>query len=101
MVDKLSKAAHGYLNWEHEAVDRAEFALVRDSVEITGSTLSKQVAILEAAGYVGVDKGRVGRRPRTWLYLTDLGRDALLRRLTALQDIASLSATIPARTRRG
>lgn len=82
-----------------EAADRAEFALVRDSVEITDSALSKQVATLEAAGYVGVDKGRAGRRPRIWLYLTDLGRDALIRHLTALQDIASLSATIPARAR--
>jgi hypothetical protein len=43
-------------------VERAEFALVRDTVEITDPMLSKQVALLEAAGYVGVDKGRAGRR---------------------------------------
>lgn len=35
--------------------------------------LSKQVALLERAGYVRVEKGRVGRRPRTWLSLTDEG----------------------------
>jgi DNA-binding MarR family transcriptional regulator len=78
-----------------DGVDRAEFALVRDSVEVTDSALSKQVATLEAAGYVGVDKGRVGRRPRTWLHLTDLGRGALSRHLTALQNIASLPVTTP------
>ena len=37
-------------------VDRAEFGLIRDSVDISDSMLSKQIALLEAAGYVGVDK---------------------------------------------
>lgn len=70
-----------------DGVDRAEFALVRDSVEISDSVLSKQVAALEAAGYVGVEKGRVGRRPRTWLFLTDTGRAALAQHVTALRAI--------------
>ncbi len=69
-------------------VDRAEFALVRDSVEISDSVLSKQVAVLEEAGYVDVEKGRVGRRPRTWLRLTDAGRSTLAQHVAALQDIA-------------
>lgn len=69
-------------------VDRAEFSLVRDSVEITDSVLSKQVAALEEAGYVDVEKGRVGRRPRTWLRLTDAGRATLAQHVAALQDIA-------------
>jgi DNA-binding MarR family transcriptional regulator len=71
-------------------VEKAEFAAVRDSVEITAPTLSKQVALLEGAGYVGVEKGRVGRQPRTWLSLTDAGRDAYARHLTALRRIAGL-----------
>ena len=54
-------------------MERAEFALVRDSVEITDSALSKQCALLESIGYVEVTKGRVGRRPRTWLALTPPG----------------------------
>lgn len=72
-----------------QGVQRAEFALVRDSVEITDSALSKQVATLETAGYVDVTKGRVGRRPRTWLSLTAAGRDALARHLSALSAIAA------------
>lgn len=71
-----------------DGVDRAEFALIRDAVEITDSALSKQAAVLEAAGYLGVDKGRVGCRPRTWLRLTTTGRQALTRHLRALEDIA-------------
>jgi DNA-binding MarR family transcriptional regulator len=70
-------------------VGRAEFALVRDSVEITDPMLSKQVAMLEAAGYVGVDKGRVGRRTRTWLNLTPDGQTAYRRHLAALRAIVS------------
>ena len=72
-------------------MEKAEFAAVRDSVEITAPTLSEQVALLEGAGYVGVEKGRVGRQPRTWLLLTDAGREAYTRHLAALRRIAGLS----------
>jgi len=69
-------------------VERAEFALVRDSVEVTDSMLSKQAAQLEEAGYLQIDKGRVGRRPRTWLQLTADGVEVYRRHVRALQAIA-------------
>ena len=69
-------------------VARAEFALVREAVEITDAMLSKQVALLESAGYVGVDKGRVGRRTRTWLNLTEEGRAVYAKHVAALEAIA-------------
>lgn len=69
-------------------VDKAEFSFVRDAVEITDSALSKQVAVLEQAGYVVVTKGYVGRRPRTWLALSAEGRSAFQRHLAALAEIA-------------
>jgi DNA-binding MarR family transcriptional regulator len=50
--------------------------------------LSKQVALLEQAGYIGVEKGRVGRRTRTWLHLTPSGRETLDRHVAALRAIA-------------
>jgi len=65
-------------------VDEAEFATVRDTIEVSDPVLSKQVGVLETAGYVKAKKGYVGRRPRTWLSLTDEGRAALGRHLTAL-----------------
>ncbi|WP_404352808.1 transcriptional regulator [Phycicoccus jejuensis] len=68
--------------------DEAEFALVRDEVEVSDSVLSKQVSALEQAGYVKVRKGYVGKRPRTWLSLTRAGRDAWQAHLAALRDIA-------------
>src|SRR3954471_9787720 len=72
-------------------VQHAEFAVVRDSVEISDAMLSKQVALLEKAGYVHVEKGRVGRRPRTWLSLTDEGIAAYEKHVAALRAIAGLT----------
>ncbi|KAA0917938.1 transcriptional regulator [Dietzia sp. ANT_WB102] len=69
-------------------VDDAEFATIRDAVEVTDSTLSKQAAVLEKAGYVKVRKGYVGKRPRTWLSLTRGGRRAYESHLAALRAIA-------------
>ncbi|OKH98092.1 ArsR family transcriptional regulator [Streptomyces sp. CB02923] len=70
-------------------VERAEFAVVRDLIEVSDSALSKQAAMLEAAGWVAVSKGRAGRRPRTWLALTAEGRTVYERHLTALRAIAA------------
>ncbi|MER7183538.1 transcriptional regulator [Streptomyces hyaluromycini] len=67
----------------------ADFALVRDRCELSDSALSKITRTLEEAGYVGVRKGRVSRKPRTWLYLTAEGADALAAHLDALHAIAA------------
>ena len=69
-------------------VDEAEFGVVRDVVEISDSTLSKQVSVLEGAGYVKVRKGYIGKRPRTWLSLTKVGRRAYTAHLDALRAIS-------------
>lgn len=71
------------------AAEQAEFGFVRDLVEVTASVLSKQVSLLEEAGYVAVRKGYVGKRPRTWLALTPAGRAAFQEHLAVLQEIAS------------
>lgn len=69
-------------------MDEAEFAHVRDTVEVTDSVLSKQAAALETAGYVKIRKGYIGKRPRTWLSLTPEGRRAYTAHLGALRAIA-------------
>nr|WP_269449692.1 transcriptional regulator [Auraticoccus cholistanensis] len=69
-------------------VERAEFALVRDAVEVSDSQLSKQAATLETAGYLQITKGHVGKRPRTWFALTPAGREAFETHLTTLRRIA-------------
>jgi DNA-binding MarR family transcriptional regulator len=80
------------------AVDEADFASIRDSLAISDSNLSKQLSILEDAGYVRVRKAFVGKRPRTHLAVSGKGRDALRVHMKALRDIADLAS--PAATRR-
>ncbi|GAB3958395.1 hypothetical protein GCM10029978_003240 [Actinoallomurus acanthiterrae] len=70
------------------AAEKAEFGYVRDTVEVSDSVLSKQVAVLEKAGYVKVTKGYVGKRPRTWLALTPDGQASFKAHCQALRAIA-------------
>lgn len=64
-----------------------EFPLLRDTIEASDSLLSKHMTILEHAGYVTVTKGHVGKRPRTWLSLTEQGREAYNAYLGALRNL--------------
>ena len=64
------------------------FREVRDAVEISDSVLSKQVSLLEAAGYVSVGKAFVGKTPRTSITLTKQGRSVWDAHLDALRRIA-------------
>jgi len=75
------------------AVERAEFGFVRDRVEISDSLLSRSVATLEHAGYVRVEKGYVGKHPRTWLALTPEGRAAFDAHVAALRAIIAAGDT--------
>jgi DNA-binding MarR family transcriptional regulator len=69
-------------------VAEAEFGFVRETVQISAATLSKQATVLETSGYLAMRKGYVGKRPRTWLSLTPAGRSALGAHLAALRAIA-------------
>lgn len=71
----------------------AEFSFVRDTLEISDSSLSKHASALEAAGYVEIRKGHVGKRPRTWLQLTDAGRAAFKTYVETLQQIVRAPLT--------
>ena len=67
----------------------AEFAFVRDAVRLSDSALSKRISSLSDTGYVEVRKGYVGKRPRTWVSLSELGRVALRAHIAKLQQIAT------------
>ena len=71
------------------AAEKAEFAFVRDNVEVSDSVMSKQMSLLEDVGYVRIKKGFVGKRPRTWLSLTRKGREVFERHLKAVREIAA------------
>jgi len=68
-------------------VGRADFAYLRDALELTDGNLSRNLGKLEEAGYVRPEKVIEGRRPRTWLEATTAGRAALAAELAALREL--------------
>jgi DNA-binding MarR family transcriptional regulator len=71
------------------ATDEAEFALVREETGVSESVLSKQVKLLEEAGYVAVRKATMASRQRTWLALTKAGRAVFAAHMQALSALAA------------
>lgn len=69
----------------------AEFGWVRDSAGLSDSALSKQITNLAGSGYVEVKKGYVGKRPRTWLNLSESGHRTLRAHVAALHRIVERS----------
>ena len=74
------------------AADEAEFAVVREETGVSESVLSKQVKLLEEAGYVRVRKATLASRQRTWLALTAAGRTAFAAHMQALTRLAQTAA---------
>jgi len=75
------------------ASEWAEFKFIRDSVGLSDSALSKQLATLEQAGYVEMGRGFVGKRPRTSARLTTAGRAAFEQHVAALQEMVVRSGS--------
>jgi DNA-binding transcriptional ArsR family regulator len=73
------------------ATEWADFKFIRDTIELSDSALSKQLTILEEAGYVEIRKGFVGKRPRTSARLSRAGRTAFESHVAALQEIVARS----------
>ncbi len=72
-------------------LEEAEFQLLRGTIGVSDSLLSKQIRQLEDAGYVELRKGAANGRPRTWIRLTGRGRKAFTAHVAALREIASLA----------
>lgn len=68
-------------------IDSASFAELKAAVGLTDGNLSVHLRILEDAGYVAIDKGYVGRKPRTDVRLVPRGRKAFQAYLAVLERI--------------
>ncbi|MBB6174778.1 DNA-binding MarR family transcriptional regulator [Nocardiopsis mwathae] len=73
-------------------LDRAEFRMLRDTVEVSDSALSQHLTTLEQADYIIVTKAQKGRRTTTWVSLTPTGREAFRHHLQTLNRIAQQPA---------
>lgn len=71
------------------ASESAELAYLRERLGVSDSDLSKQMKILQEAGYVKVTKHGRGRGASTWFRLTREGRDAFEARVAFLQALVS------------
>ena len=74
----------------------ADFGFVRDAIGLSDSALSKQITTLAKLNYVDVEKGYVGKRPRTWLRLSPTGRQALNAHVAGLHEITRHSEELAA-----
>ena len=64
---------------------RADFTFLRDTLELTDGNLARHLQTLEGAGLVEIDKTFEGRRPRTWVKATAVGRTAFAREIAVLE----------------
>ena len=72
------------------AADEAEFAMLRESLGVSDSVLSKHLKQLEEAGYITSTKQAAHGRARTWLALTEVGRSAFAAHVAELTRLAGL-----------
>jgi DNA-binding MarR family transcriptional regulator len=68
-------------------IKRAEFLFVQNQTHLTPGNLSAHVGKLEAAQYLAVQKEFVGKKPRTFLKLTKLGRNAFENYHSKMKDL--------------
>lgn len=66
-------------------VESADFVFLRNETGATAGNLSVQLDKLARAGYIEIEKGFRGRKPRTLCRITDAGRDAFAQYVEALQ----------------
>lgn len=64
-----------------------EFPVLRDLLKVSDSVLSKNLKHLDNAGYVKQRKGSANGRKRSWVYLTDTGREAFRNHILELQKL--------------
>lgn len=57
-------------------VEEADFVYLKEKTESTAGNLSVQLDKLSIAGYISVEKGMSGKRPRTTCSVTEAGRKA-------------------------
>jgi len=65
----------------------SSFTTLKQKLSLTDGNLSAHLRTLEEAGYLEVEKGFAGRKPRTLYRVTILGKEAFLAYLSRLEDV--------------
>ena len=89
MFDRLDPLLHSELRLAVMSiligVEEADFVYLRRQTGATAGNLSVQLDKLAAAGYIAVEKGYQGKKPRTACRVTDAGRAAFASYVEALR----------------
>ena len=72
------------------SVDEADFPYLKEKTESTSGNLSVQLDKLSSAGYIDIEKGYNGKKPRTTCRVTDLGRRAFEQYVADLREYLNL-----------
>jgi DNA-binding MarR family transcriptional regulator len=68
--------------------DEAEFGFLQDTLGLTPGNLNRHLAVLAEAGLITVRKKDTrGGRPKSWVKISDAGRKALAREMSALEQL--------------
>lgn len=71
-------------------VEEADFVYLKEKTDSTAGNLSVQLDKLSTAGYISVEKGMSGKRPRTVCSVTPKGRQAFEKYVEALKTYLNL-----------
>ena len=87
-IGRIDEVIHGRLRLGVMAylanAEVADFNELKAVLEVTQGNLSVQLRKLEEAQYVAIEKGYLGRKPRTQVRITSGGRKAFAAYLEAL-----------------
>ena len=90
-IDDIDEVIHGRIRLGIMAylssVECADFNALKARLQATDGNLSVHLRKLEDAGYVGVDKSFVNRKPLTRVTLTAPGRAAFVKYLEAMSKL--------------
>jgi DNA-binding MarR family transcriptional regulator len=90
-IGKIDDVIHGRLRLGVMAylanAEVADFNELKAVLEVTQGNLSVQLRKLEDANYVAIEKGFLGRKPRTQVRITAAGRAAFATYLEALGQV--------------
>ena len=71
-------------------LDEADFVYIKLQTQATAGNLSVQLEKLAEAGYVTIEKGFAGKKPRTTCCVTEKGKEAFAACVDALRDYLKL-----------
>lgn len=80
MMKELDPLLHSQLRLAVMSIllsaEEADFVYLKEKTNSTAGNLSVQIDKLSEAGYIGVEKSFVGKKPRTTCRITPVGRAA-------------------------